>query len=185
RGVRHILMAGEPLYGKDIQLWREFDVPWVELVNLYGTSETTLVKTFHRIREVPADPSLVLHVGKPISNADVLILSGATICETGMIGEVYIRTPFMSKGYFKDEDLTRKSFVPNTMIEGRSDLMHKTRDIGRYFHGGEIEILGRLDEQVTVNGIRIELNEIKQAVLTKPGIREVVMRAHKNEAMQT
>jgi len=182
--LKHILMAGEPLYGKDLQLWFSTAAQHVEIVNLYGTSETTLAKTFYRIKEAPADASQVMHVGQPISNTAVMILHQGQLCETGKIGEVYIRTPFMTKGYYKDPALTASVFIQNPFVKDRKELMHKTGDMGKYLPDGNIEILGRLDEQVKVNGIRVELNEIKQAVLGMPGMQEVVVMAHKNNDHQ-
>jgi len=182
--LKHILMAGEALYGKDLQQWRATPAQHVELVNMYGTSETTLAKTFHRISEIPEDASQVMHVGKPISNTAVLIMNGDMLCEPGKIGEVFIRTPFMTKGYYKDETLTRQVFVQHPHVKDKVELMHKTGDMGKYRADGSIEILGRLDEQVKVSGIRVELNEVKEAVLTVPGISEAIVLAHRNNEQQ-
>lgn len=182
--LKHILMAGEPLYGKDLQQWQATGARHVELVNLYGTSETTLAKTCHRIKNIPGDPAQVIHVGQPISNTAVMIMNQDMLCEPGRIGEVYIRTPFMTKGYYQNEALTKKVFVQNPLATDRTELMHKTGDMGKYLPDGNIEILGRLDDQVKVNGIRVELNEIKQAVLSMPGISEAVVLAHKNNDHQ-
>jgi amino acid adenylation domain-containing protein len=182
--LKHILMAGEALYGKDLQQWRATPAQHVELVNMYGTSETTLAKTFHRISEIPEDPSQVMHVGKPISNTAILIMNGDMLCEPGKIGEVYIRTPFMTKGYYKDEALTRQVFVQHPHVTDKVELMHKTGDMGKYRPDGSIEILGRLDEQVKVSGIRVELNEVKEAVLTVAGITEAIVLAHRNNEQQ-
>jgi amino acid adenylation domain-containing protein len=181
--LKFILMAGEPLYVKDIKNWRERMGDTTELVNLYGTSETTLAKTFHRIKDIPADPAQTIHAGKPISNTVVAILNGDIPCGPGEIGEIYIKTPFMSKGYYNNEELTKKIFVQNPLVTDRVDLMHKTGDFGRYAADGTIEVLGRRDEQVKVNGIRVELGEIRQKVAAIKDIEEVEIVAIKNNDM--
>lgn len=181
RHLHYVLMAGEPLYAKDILGWREQMGDKGEIINLYGTSETTMAKTFHRIGELPADPAQALHVGKPISNAMVAIFDGSRPCDPGEIGEIYIKTPFMTKGYYNNEQLTREIFVQNPLVTDREDIMHKTGDFGRYREDGNIEVLGRKDEQVKVNGIRVELGEIRQKVLAVPGVNEVEILAVKND----
>lgn len=177
--LRYIMMAGEPLYAKDILNWREVAGNHVEIVNLYGTSETTLAKTFHRIGAVADNPSQALHVGKPIDNAAVLILNDGIPCAAGETGEVYIRTPFMTKGYYRNDTLNREVFIQNPLVEYK-DLLHKTGDVGRFIADGNIEILGRTDDQVKVNGIRVTLGEIKQAVLESAGVREAEIIVQQN-----
>ncbi|ACU60867.1 non-ribosomal peptide synthetase [Chitinophaga pinensis] len=170
--LKQVLMAGERLYSKDITQWRNIVGEHVELVNLYGTSETTMAKTFHRIKETPEDPSAVIHVGWPMNNTMVAVLNGNRLCSPGEIGEIYIKTPFMTNGYFRNEALTKSVFVQNPLVKDRVDIMHKTGDMGRFFEDGHIEVHGRLDDQVKINGIRLELGEVKQAVLSAPGVQD-------------
>lgn len=180
RSLKYILMAGEPLYVKDVTAWRSVMGETTELVNLYGTSETTLAKTFHRIGSLPDQPAQAIHAGKPISNTVVAILNGNNPCNPGEVGEIYIRTPFITKGYYKNEELTREVFVQNPLVTDRIDIMHRTGDFGRYFEDGNIEVLGRKDEQIKVNGIRVELGEIKKAVAGIAGVEETEVIAYKN-----
>lgn len=182
--LKFILMAGEPLYAKDITAWRSYMGETTELVNLYGTSETTLAKTFHRIREVPADPSQVLHVGRPMNNTIVALFNGNQPCNPGEVGEIYIKTPFRTKGYYNNEALTRQVFVQNPLVTDKEDILHRTGDFGKYNADGTIEVLGRRDDQVKVNGIRVELGEVRHAVAGIPGIDEVEVLAHVNEQME-
>jgi len=182
--LSYVLMAGEALYQKDIANWRQAVGEHVEIVNLYGTSETTLAKTFHRIAALSGDLNQVLHVGKPISHTVVAIINEGIPCTVGEIGEIYIKTPFATKGYYKNEALTRSVFVQNPLVQDRTDLMHRTGDLGRYTSEGNIEVLGRKDDQVKVNGIRVELNEVKQAVLGLDFISQAEVVAHQNSDNQ-
>ena len=182
--LKQVLMAGEILYGRDVQNWQKAAGDHTEIVNLYGTSETTLAKTFHRVKGVPEDPAQALHVGKPIEGAFIAIINSAgKLCRIGEIGEIYIKTPFMTKGYFKNEALTNKVFVQNPLLTEK-DIIYKTGDLGRYLADRSVEVLGRLDDQVKINGIRVELAEIKQAVLAKEGVNEAFITTHKNRDSQ-
>lgn len=181
--LQYILMAGEPLYAKDINNWRTVMGDKTELVNLYGTSETTMAKTFHRIKQIPGDSAQAIHVGKPISNTVVAVFNGSTPCSPGEIGEIYIKTPFMTKGYYNNDQQTKEVFVQNPLVTDRTDIMHKTGDFGKYNEDGTIEVLGRKDEQVKVNGIRVELGEIRKKVSGIEHIEEVEVIAIKKNDM--
>jgi len=177
--LRYILMAGELLYAKDILGWRKHMGDRTELVNLYGPTETVMVKTFYRIGHVPENPAYIIPAGKPISNTTVAIIRNGSLCNAGEIGEVYIKTPFMSKGYYGKEALTAESFVQNPLQPDEKDIVYKTGDLGRYLPDGNIEVLGRLDSQVKVNGIRIELVEIEQAMLELEDITGAAVKTYK------
>lgn len=173
-----ILLAGEPLYGGDIRRWRTAMGERTELVNLYGPSETTLAKAFHRIREVPGEAGRMIPVGHPLPDTAILILRDGELCDAGEIGEVHIQTEFGSKGYLDDPARTAESFIPNPLHPGSPDVIYKTGDMGRYRPDGSVLLVGRKDGQVKVNGIRIELGEIEQALLQHPSIAQAAVAAH-------
>ncbi len=178
--LKYILMAGEPLYGRDINRWMDATGERIKLVNLYGASETTLIKSFHRIEKRPENPNAIIPVGKPISNTALLIVNGNKLCEIGEAGEIYIKTPFMTKGYYRNPEMTKKSFVSNPLNPQEDDIVYKTGDLGRYAPDRSVEFIGRLDTQVKVNGIRIELGEIEKALINCKSIDQAVVLAHKN-----
>jgi amino acid adenylation domain-containing protein len=176
--LEFLLLAGEPLYSSDISEARKF-FGTCEFVNLYGASETTLIKTFHRIGNLD-ETVRAIPVGKPISNTAVAIINDGHICRPGEIGEVYIKTPYWTKGYLGRKDLTDKCFVQNPIVKDRVDIVYKTGDLGRQLQGGDIEILGRLDNQVKVNGVRVELNEVTEEILRLGGVDEAYIVAQKD-----
>lgn len=173
--LRYILLAGEPLYGSDVIKWRELMGERIELVNIYGPSETTLAKLFYRIRQTPQERGRMIPVGYPIPNTAVLILKDQRLCHVGEIGEIHIKTPFRSKGYYNDPDLTRKQFIQNPLQPDQEDIIYATGDSGRYLPDRCVELLGRLDNQVKIDGIRIELAEIEQAMLKHSAIEQTVV----------
>jgi amino acid adenylation domain-containing protein len=176
--LRQVLLAGEPLYASDVQRWRAMFADRTELVNLYGPSETTLAKAFHRIRDVPHEASRMIPVGNPLPNTALLILRDSELCDPGEIGEVHIKTPFMSKGYYGDPQRTAEVFIQNPLTPNTPDLIYRTGDLGRYRPDGSVELLGRKDSQVKVHGVRIELGEIEGCLLEHPSVDQAAVVAH-------
>jgi len=176
--LNYVLLAGEPLYCVDVQRWRALMGNRVELINLYGPSETTLAKAFHRVRELPTEPGRMIPVGHPLPNTALLIIKDGELCDQGEIGEVYIKTPFMSKGYYGEPELTAAAFVQNPLTPDVPDRIYRSGDLGRYRADRSVELLGRQDSQVKVKGIRIELAEIEQVLLHHPAIEQSVVVAH-------
>jgi amino acid adenylation domain-containing protein len=174
-----LVLAGEPIYGRDVQQWRSLVGERIQLVNFYGPSETTLAKAFHIISEDYL-PQAIVPIGQAISNAALLLLKDNKLCAIGEVGEIYIKTPFISKGYFADAELTDSVFVQNPLADD-ADIIYKTGDVGRYRQDRSVEYVGRIDNQVKVNGIRIELGEIEQAMLKHPAVRQAVVIARHND----
>ena len=172
--LKHILLAGEALYGSDVLNFTQ-RYPHIELVNLYGPSETTLAKIFNRIkREEITNPNMIIPLGKPISNTAILILKNNTLAQVKQVGEIYIKTPFRSKGYLKEEALTKEVFVQNPLSD-KEDILYKTGDMGRYSADGTVEFVGRADNQVKINGIRVELLEIESAIKSYPKVENAII----------
>ncbi|WP_193173813.1 non-ribosomal peptide synthetase [Nisaea nitritireducens] len=180
--LQHVLLAGEPLYGADIQRWHALMGQRIQLTNLYGPSETTLAKAFHRITETPDEPGRMVPVGTPLPNSALLVIKEGELCDPGEIGEVFIKTPFMSKGYLGAPDLMAESFVQNPLTPDTPDIIYRSGDIGRYLENHTVELLGRKDQQVKINGIRIELAEVEASILQHPGIETAVVVAHRSTA---
>jgi amino acid adenylation domain-containing protein len=143
-----------------------------ELWNMYGPTETTIWSTTKRILQ-PADAS---NIGKPVNNTTVLILDQwLKPVPAGAPGNIYIGGHGVAKGYYRNEALTRASFIEHG---GR---IFKTGDSGRWDFNGEIHFMGRTDNQVKVRGYRIELGEIEKKLTELPGIKEAVVIAKKSE----
>ncbi|MBF0242512.1 MAG: amino acid adenylation domain-containing protein [Desulfamplus sp.] len=175
--LKNILLAGEALYGADVIEWIELVEDRIALTNLYGPSETTLAKIHYRIKERPTEPNRIIPLGEPISNTAILILKDNRLCKVGEIGEIHIKTPFMSHGYYKDNELTAKCFIQNPLTT-EHDIIYKTGDLGRYQQDRQVEFIGRLDSQVKINGIRIELAEIESNLFAHEAIERPVVVAH-------
>jgi amino acid adenylation domain-containing protein len=179
-GLRWMLLAGEPLLPADARRFSGVFGDRIELVNLYGPTETTLAKLFHRVRPEDLErPSIP--IGKPIPGARAVVVDdGGAICPPGVAGEIYIRTPFRSLGYFGRPDLTREVFVPNPFSHDPEDVVYKTGDLGRVRDDGAIEFLGRRDHQVKIRGVRVEPAETESALREHEQVRDAVVVARED-----
>ncbi len=173
-----ILLAGEAVYEKDIQQGRSLLGDHVEFVNLYGPSETTLAKLFHRVSNLSQESRRGVPLGKAIDGARAFIVKNNQEAETGEIGEIYIQTPFACRGYYRDPERTKECFVTHPLEEDSIYPVYKTGDLGRLTEEGQIEFIGRVDGQVKINGVRVELEEVDRVLGLESGIDQSVVMAH-------
>jgi amino acid adenylation domain-containing protein len=171
--LRHILMAGEPLLPSDVKKWMDVFGDRVSLVNLYGTSETTMAKFFHFV-QVADTTRQSIPIGKPMPGARAIVIDeGGKVCPPGVIGEILIRTPYRSLGYYKQPELTEQVFIQNPFSGDPHDIVYKTGDMGRVLDNGNFEYLGRKDGQVKVRGVRVELGEVESVLRGHPAVVDV------------
>jgi amino acid adenylation domain-containing protein/FkbH-like protein len=177
--LRRIFFAGEPLTDRLVRLCRVEFAPAAEIVNLYGPTETTLAKCFYVVAADP--PSGVQPVGWPLPQTQALISSeNLEPCGIGELGEIVIRTPFRTAGYINAPDEGKKRFAANPYSTDERDLLYRTGDRGRYRPDGSIEIVGRLDHQVKIRGVRVEPNEVAATLMQHTSISECVVVSRKN-----
>ncbi len=175
QSLKWILLAGEVLSVANVRRWMDLYKDRIKLVNLYGPSETTLVKFFHRVSRADVDQGFI-PIGVPIKGAKALILDeGLKVCPSGVMGEIYIRTPYRTLGYYKDEAATKRAFIQNPFTQNPDDLIYKTGDLGIILKDGNFRFCGRKDNQVKIRGVRVELEEIEASLLTHKGVSAVVV----------
>lgn len=173
--LRYIVMAGEKLFPSEVRQWIDVYGERIQLVNLYGATENTMAKFCHFITKADASRSSV-PIGKPIDGAKAIILDSAgEACDPGIMGEICIRTPFLTLGYYNDPELTSQVFVQNPFSSDPRDIIHKTGDCGRLLPDGNYELIGRKDHQVKLRGQRVELGEIESVLKRHPGVHESVV----------
>ena len=183
--MRTTLSAGEPLFARDVNLYRErasAHPAQIEMVNLYGPTETTLAKFFWRMpagEPLPQAPGQMLPVGHPLPGTAALILDGAMLCPPGEVGEIYIRTRYRTSGYLNRPELTKKVFVQNPLTDDPDDIIYRSGDLGKYIDDeGTVECLGRRDGQVKISGVRIELGEVETDLREIQGVEDAAVVAH-------
>jgi amino acid adenylation domain-containing protein len=170
-GVRVVNLAGEPLLNRLVQdIYRLGTVE--KVYNLYGPSEDTTYSTF-----VLAEKGAVRNptIGRPIANTQVYIVDERFVpTPVGTPGELCLGGDGLARGYLKRPDLTGEKFRPNPFGTGR---IYRTGDLARYLPDGQIEFLGRMDNQVKVRGFRIELGEVEVALERNPAVDRAVVLA--------
>ncbi len=196
RGVRQLLAGGDVLSVPRVErLLRE--LPGCRLINGYGPTEnTTFTCCYPLARSQTLERSVP--IGRPIENTQVYILDGQMrLVPRGVAGELYIGGDGLARGYLGRPDLTAGRFVPNPFVQERleirdwrfgsadatisnlqspiSDRLYRTGDLARYLPDGNIEFLGRLDQQVKLRGFRIELGEIEAVLGQHPQVREAAV----------
>ncbi|WDV47159.1 amino acid adenylation domain-containing protein [Clostridiaceae bacterium M8S5] len=173
--LKYILLAGERVQSCDIDKWYGVFDNRINLINLYGPTETTLAKLFYRIKKEDSKRENI-PIGKPISGAKAIILDkNMKICTEGKTGQIYIRTPYRSFGYFKDEEKTKERFIVNPFNNNDEDLIYKTGDLGRLDANGDILFEGRVDRQIKIRGFRVELRGIENTLMNHEHIQNAVV----------
>ena len=145
-----------------------------ELHNLYGPTEAAVDVTYWKCGR---DSKLnIVPIGKPIANTKIFILDPyLNLLPPGIPGELHIGGVQVGKGYFNREELTAEKFIADHFSEDKSARLYKTGDLTRYMYDGNIEYLGRIDNQIKIRGFRIELGEIEFIMNQFRGISEAIV----------
>ena len=148
------------------------------LLNVYGPTEFTVDATMGR--HMPE--SAGVHIGRPVANARVYIVdSELQPVPIGVPGELCIGGTQLARGYLNRPALTAEKFVPDPFGGASGGRLYRTGDLCRYRPDGNIEFLGRLDDQVKVRGFRVETSEVEGALLAHPTVREAVVLAREDQ----
>ncbi len=163
--LQYVVLAGEPLPINLLKTLRNLGIK--KIYNGYGPSETTVFSTFTDVTHYEK-----ITIGKPLANTQIYLLDkNLNLVPQGIAGEIYIAGDGVGKGYLNNPELTNKSFIENPFIP--NTLMYKTGDSGKILSNGEICYLERLDNQVKIRGLRIELEEIENKILKFTSIQKV------------
>ena len=146
--------------------------PGVQIVSVGGPTETTLWNIWYRVGEIDARWRSIPY-GRPIANNRYHVLSDTLDpCPVWVPGELYGSGVGLARGYWRDEEAGRRAFVPDPRTGER---LYRTGDLGRLLPDGNLEILGRADQQIKLDGQRIEPGEIEAALLTHPLVASAVV----------
>ncbi|MEH2121099.1 amino acid adenylation domain-containing protein [Nostoc sp.] len=177
--LRLMLIGGEKALKVQLATWHKHAPKSVRLVNTYGPTETTIVASKCDLsesswQEVP--------IGSAIPNVQTYVLDNyLQPVPIGVVGELYIGGVSVARGYLNRPDLTADKFIPNPYSQESAARLYKTGDLVRYFSDGNLEIIGRIDQQVKVRGFRIELGEIEALLSQYPTVRETVVVVRSDE----
>jgi enterobactin synthetase component F len=170
----HALVGGEPLTGELAARLRGMAA---RVTQFYGPTETTVWSTAFELHEAGADPP---PIGRPILNTQVYVLDeDRRPVPTGAIGELYIGGAGVAKGYLQRPQLTEERFLVNP-FSGDGSRMYRTGDLVRWTDDGLLEFIGRTDDQVKVNGRRVELGEIESLLLQHATVAQAAVAAQRD-----
>jgi surfactin family lipopeptide synthetase A len=154
-------------------------LPHASLFNEYGPTEATVWSSVHESEPGETEPTVP--IGRPIANTQLYVLNqNLQPVPAGVPGELYIGGEGVARGYINRPDLTELSFVPNPFAPESGLKLYRTGDLVRHRADGNLEFLGRIDQQVKIHGLRIELGEIEAALTTYPDVREAVVVTQRN-----
>ena len=166
RQVQIVAVAGEPCPKPLADAWAEF----ATFYNGCGPTEVTIVNTMQQYDPVRGE----LNIGKPTPNNTVYILDEhLRPLPVGQVGEMWAGGDCVSAGYLHNEALNENRYRPDVFLGG-DRMMFRTRDLGRWTKEGELEHLGRTDDQVKVRGFRVELDSISQKLESEPTCQRAV-----------
>jgi len=170
--LRWVLVGGEAMPPGAAELWGRTPFAAVPLVNGYGLTETVITSTLYRVpAETPERDSVP--IGRPLAGRSLHLLDArGDLVPPGAVGEIHLGGEALARGYLGRPDLTAAAFVPDPWGRPGSRL-YRTGDLAR-FHagdgGGNLEFLGRRDQQVKVRGFRVEPAEVEAALLAHPRV---------------
>ncbi len=172
--TRSFVIGGENLLPEHVDFWRRH-APDTKLINEYGPTETTVGCCVHV--ETAGEPGgTTLPIGRPILNTELYVLDpNLEPVPVGVIGELYIGGAQVGRGYRNRPDLTAERYIPHPFEPGAR--LYRSGDLARWRADGNLECLGRIDDQVKVRGHRIELGEVEVALARCEGVRACVVVA--------
>jgi len=174
--VKHVFSSGEILTKELHNLFFDVCAP-SKLYNLYGPTEASIDVSYWNCN---ANSNLsIVPIGKPIQNTDLVVLDEFNqLVIPGGVGELHIGGIGLAQGYLNRADLNESSFIPNPFNELDSERLYRTGDLVRLNPIGELEYLGRVDDQIKLHGLRIEPLEIECKINEIPGIlnSKVILR---------
>ncbi|MFG1796035.1 amino acid adenylation domain-containing protein [Nocardia sp. NPDC049149] len=177
--VRWVVFGGEALDLSSLAPWFDRFGDAARLVNMYGITETTVHVTYRELTAADVVSAAGSLIGVPLPDLGVLIVDPAgRPVPDGVAGEMLVSGPGVGRGYLNRDELTAERFAASPVLGGRR--VYRTGDLARRRADGDLEYLGRIDQQVKVRGFRIELGEIEAAITAHPGVDQAVVLARKD-----
>ena len=170
----HVMVGGEAL---NAELAEQLKNMAERVTQFYGPTETTIWSTAF---ELSKSETGIPPIGRPILNTQLYVLDEERQpVFTGAIGELYIGGAGVAKGYLRRPTLTEERFLPNPFVDDGS-RMYRTGDLVRWVNNGLLEFIGRADDQVKINGHRVELGEVESLLLQHESVAEAAVVAQNN-----
>jgi amino acid adenylation domain-containing protein len=181
--LRYAFFVGDRLSRRTVARLRRLNSR-VNCINSYGSTETQRAVGYYIIppeqdrEQLQPEAKAIFPVGCGMPGAQLLVLRrDRQAAGVGELGEIYVRSPHLARGYLDDDALTTASFLTNPFTGREHDRLYRTGDLGRYLPNGDVEFAGRVDRQVKIRGFRIEPGEIEAVLNQHPAVQEAVIIA--------
>lgn len=183
KGVRQLLAGGDVLSVTHVERYLAAAGDGAVLINGYGPTENTTFSCTHRMSSGWQSNGASVPIGSPIANTDVYVLDGGMqLVPVGVSGELYVGGAGLARDYLRRPELTAEKFVPHPYTSIPGARLYRTGDQVRRLPNGNIEFLGRIDQQIKIRGFRVELGEIEMALNAHESVREAVVVARAEES---
>jgi amino acid adenylation domain-containing protein len=173
RSLRRLTTGGE---GLSVSLQQRVlqRLPSANFYNGYGTTEGTIASVYWKCVDSPGQHAVP--IGRPIANTQVYVLDPKQqLVPPGLVGEIYLGGAGIAQGYLNLPELTAERFVEDRFGGIANAKLYRTGDLGVLRADGVFEFAGRIDEQVKIRGVRVELGDIEAALLDHPGVRSAAV----------
>jgi natural product biosynthesis luciferase-like monooxygenase protein/amino acid adenylation domain-containing protein len=165
--LRTLIVAGESCSAKQVEHWSRGRV----MLNAYGPTECSVCASMSGAMSKGA-----VTIGKALGNGELYVLDDRLEpAPVGVMGEIYIGGAGLGRGYWKRAEVTAERFVPHPFSGMGGERLYRSGDLGRYLSNGEVEYVGRRDEQVKLRGYRIELGEIEGVLEEHVAVKQSVV----------
>jgi amino acid adenylation domain-containing protein len=177
--LRLLVVGGDIFREADFYAMRACLDKQIKIINNYGPTEATIYASSYEPMVTAGKPSgYSLPIGRPYANSNFYILSGTDqLLPTGFEGELAIGGSGVARGYMNNVELTHERFITTQFDKTGQNRLYKTGDRVRWGTEGNVDFLGRADQQVKINGYRIELLEIERVLAAHESIRQAVVAA--------
>ncbi|HSE18131.1 MAG TPA: amino acid adenylation domain-containing protein [Pyrinomonadaceae bacterium] len=179
--MRVLISGSDALYAEEYKKLRWLCGDDARVFNTYGLTEATIDNLIFESSTADVNSSGAAPLGRPFAGVRIYLLdTQLQPVPVGVTGELYVGGGCLARGYLKRPDLTAARFIPNPFADEPGARLYQTGDLARFLPDGNIESLGRKDEQVKVRGYRIELGEIEAALKQHARVRDAVVVAGSN-----
>ncbi len=184
--IRSIVLSGEAIVEVDLRRWFERNgSAGPRIFNTYAITETGGQVAVREYTQTDLDAGSTNGIGLPLRHVEAVILDqDRRPVAPGSAGELYVGGPGVARGYINDAVLTASHFFHLSCDEKDFGRVYRTGDQARFSANGQLEFLGRADDQVKVRGYRVELGDIESALQSHPGVREAAVNVYQDEGNQ-
>ncbi len=183
-GLEQLLIGGERLSVKHVNEARG-RLRGTRIINGYGPTENTTFTCCYRLNGEADDYHGGVPIGRPIANTRVYVLDKEmNPAPIGVTGELYAAGDGLARGYLDQPDLTAEVFLPDPYAEEPGSRLYRTGDLVRYRADGNVEFIGRTDNQIKLRGYRIEFEEIEAALAGHSQVRQCAVAVKEDHARE-